>query len=198
MQQVSGMPGGFGLPPVANPPGGLGNSVRLVKLETDHLGGEVALGAILQVIALASAAFTRQQPRLDLRTSEATRNVSRRCLRLRGILKCRKGLDTRCLRDADNGLQHGEGPSPWLGPRPLMNLGASWPTTRRGWRSRRSRFARSCLRRQLCSMGSRRHAFGASSCGTPAHVPLTRGTHSLVRNRRRCWGPRPRMCSRPV
>ena len=117
MQQVSGMPGGFGLPPVANPPGGLGNSVRLVKLETDHLGGEVALGAILQVTALASAAFTRQQPRLDLRTSEATRNVSRRCLRLRGILKCRKGLDTRCLRDADNGLQHGEGPSPWLGPR---------------------------------------------------------------------------------
>jgi hypothetical protein len=72
-----------------------------------------------------------------------------------------------------------------------INLGASC-------RSRRSRSGQSCWLRQLDSGGSTRRGSGAPSCGTPSHVPLTRGTHSLVRNHRRCWCPRHRTQTHPV
>ena len=54
-------------------------------------------------------------------------------------------------------------------------------------RIRKSRFGQFCWHRRRCSTASTRHECGGWTCGTPAHVLLTRGTRSPVRNRQRCW-----------
>ena len=191
--------GGVWPPPSCEPPRGYWTTPSGWSIqETDHLGGEVALGAILQVIAMAGAVFTRQHPRLDLRhIGSDSERIPPLSTPERARQRCRKGLDTRCCVMLTTACSPGR-TFRWVGPPPLMNIGPSWPITPRGCRSRRLRFARSCWRRRLCSMGSRHRACDAPSCGTPVHVPLTRLTHSLVRNHRRCWVPRPRMCSHPV